>query len=59
MKIVDEFLMENIGSVNDSDELIAIYCQYGEDPYILNDDPENRFSVRTYARQKCKELFEK
>ena len=58
MKIVDEFLMENIGDVKDSDELIAMYSVYGEDPYILNDDPENHFSARTYARQRCKELFE-
>lgn len=59
MKIVDEFLVENKNSVKDVGELMAMYCLYGEDPYILNDDPENRFSARTYARQKCEELFEK
>ena len=59
MKIVDVFLVENKDGVKDVDELIAMYCLYGEDPFIINDDSENRFSARSYARQKCKEIFEK
>ena len=59
MKIVDEFLIENKDQVADEAELMAMYCLYGEDPFILNDDSKHRFSARTYARQKCKELFEK
>jgi hypothetical protein len=59
MKIVDDFLIENKDKVADEGELIAMYCLYGEDPFILNDDKENYFSARTYASQRCKELFEK
>ena len=59
VKIVDEFLIENKETVADEGELIAMYCLYGEDPFILNDDLENHFSARSYASQKCKELFGK
>ena len=45
MKIVDEFLIENKETVADEGELIAMYCLYGEDPFILNDDLENHFPL--------------
>ena len=52
-------VLENKDKVSEEKELIAMYRQYGEDPYILNDDSEDKFSAWTYASEKCKELFEK
>ncbi len=59
MKIVDDFLIEYKDKVNDEKELSALHFQVGEDPFILNDDPNNPFSARTYAGIKCEKLFEK
>jgi len=44
-KIVDEFLIENKST-------------YGEDPFIVSKETFKKFSARTYAPIKCKELFE-
>lgn len=36
-------------------ELWDGYKLYGEDPFIINDDSEDRFSAWEYARQRCLE----
>jgi hypothetical protein len=36
-------------------ELWEGYMMYGEDPFISNDDNENRFSAWGYAKQRCLE----
>jgi hypothetical protein len=56
-KIVDAFLIENKSKYETSDELCASYTMFGEDPFIMAKDASNKFSARTYAQSKCKELF--
>ena len=57
-KVVDEFLIENKSEFETADKLHAFYCMYGEDPFIMAEDAFKKFSARTYADYKCKELFE-
>ena len=52
-KIVDEFLASNRGG---PDDLMATYVMFGEDPFIVTDDPECKFSARDYARERAREL---
>jgi len=52
-QIVDEFLKENRSK---GDELLATYLMFGDDPFILTDDPDCKFSARDYARERVPEL---
>lgn len=52
-QIVDEFLLPNCGK---SEDLFASYTMFGEDPYILTDDPNCKFSAWGYARERVREL---
>jgi hypothetical protein len=36
-------------------ELWEGYMLYGEDPFIINDDPGQKFSAWDYAKQRCRE----
>ena len=48
-EIVDEFLASTWGK---SEDLYVTYVMFGEDPFILTDDPNCKFSARDYARDK-------
>jgi hypothetical protein len=37
-------------------ELWEGYMMYGEDPFIINDDQEEKFSAWEYAKQRCLEF---
>jgi hypothetical protein len=37
-------------------ELWEGYMMFGEDPFIVSDDINCRFSAWTYAKQRCREL---
>jgi hypothetical protein len=52
-RIVDEFLQSNSSG---HDDLMATYCMFGEDPFILTDDPDCKFSARDYARERVQVL---
>ena len=52
-KVVDEFLIHNLGQC---DDLMASYCMFGDDPFIITDDPDCRFSARDYAREQARLL---
>ena len=54
-KIVDEFLMTNRGG---SEDLLVTYVMFGEDPFIVTDDPNCKFSARDYARERVRILTE-
>ena len=56
--MVDEFLNENLPICKTADELFDEYVSFGDDPYIIPDDNENRFSTWTYAKSKCFELIQ-
>ena len=54
-QIVDEFLLPNRGQ---SDDLLVTYLMFGEDPFIMTDDPDCKFSARDYARERVRILKE-
>ncbi len=56
--IVDGFLLQHRAQYQKASMLFNVYCQYGEDPFILPDDQQERFSARDYARQRCQQLFD-
>ena len=47
--------MPNLGK---SEDLLVTYVMFGEDPFILTDDPNCKFSARDYARERVRELAE-
>ena len=52
-KIVDEFLVSNFGKC---DDVLATYLMYGDDPFIVSNDPNCKFSARDYARERARQL---
>ena len=55
-RIVDEFLTGSYKPGVSESDLYSQYTMFGEDPFIMPDDVEPRFSAWTYARQRCAEL---
>ncbi len=55
--IVDRFLEDHQGKYAQASALFQAYTQYGDDPFIVPDDAAHRFSARTYAREKCEQLY--
>jgi hypothetical protein len=56
-QIVDEFLTT---CAADTDaELYHLYVTFGEDPWILSQDSECKFSAWDYARERAKEVISK
>jgi len=54
-QIVDESLLSNFGKCEDPH---ATYLMFGDDPFILTDDPNCKFSARDYARERMRVLAE-
>jgi hypothetical protein len=54
--IVDEFLADNHRAGMSSDDLYSAYKSFGEDPFIISDDPDCNFSAWSYAKARCLEL---
>ena len=52
-QMVDDFLQSNSGKC---DDLLATYAMFGEDPFIVTDDPNCKFSARNYARKRVQLL---
>ena len=59
--IVDEFLKHNWKRGITPDQLMGLYCLYGEDPIILPNEhgKHERFSARTYANKIAGEICRK
>ena len=56
-KIVDEYLESAYKPGMSGDELMASYCQFGEDPFITGPEVKGVvFSARDYARERCPEI---
>jgi hypothetical protein len=55
-RIVDEFLLDQYKPGMDATDLCRLYTGFGEDPFIVSDDPACRFSAWTYARTRCDEI---
>jgi hypothetical protein len=52
-EVVDEVLTTNLNFPGD---LLATWLMFGDDPFILTDDPACKFSARDYARQRVQSL---
>jgi hypothetical protein len=57
-RMVDEFLAGNSGGTTNPEELFRIYTIFGEDPYVISNDPGCTFSAWDYARERCRAIFE-
>ena len=55
--IVDDFLAANGGGATTAAELFSTYTTFGEDPFIVSEDPACAFSGWDYARQRCAEIL--
>ena len=56
--IVDDFLLQHRNEYQRASMLFNAYCHYGDDPFIVPDADQERFSAREYARQRCHQLFD-
>lgn len=54
--VVDSFLGQGYRPGMSFGELYAGYTGFGQNPVILSDDPDCRFSAWDYARERCREL---
>jgi hypothetical protein len=57
MEIVDTFLYEYLPKCNSAEELYKYYKNFGDDPFIIPSNTENRFSAWTYAEARSRELI--
>lgn len=55
-QIVDEFLDRGFRESASAEEVHKNYLLFGEDPFILSNDPDCRFSARDYARRRVEEM---
>jgi len=58
-KLVDAFLLEHYTSGMTAEDLFSGYRGYGEDPFIMGEEPElesERFSAWKYAEQRCNKI---
>ena len=58
-KMVDDCLEEYRPQCETPDKLYDHYLSHGDDPYIVPDKNEHRFSAWAYARTRCDVMFEK
>jgi hypothetical protein len=52
-RLIDDLLLPNVPKIED---LFATYLMFGDDPFIVTDDPGCKFSARDYARKRVDEL---
>ena len=57
-QMVDAFLAGNSGGTTTPEELFRVYTTFGEDPYVISNDPACTFSAWDYARERCRAMFE-
>ena len=55
-KIVDDYMAQRYRAGISFKEMWDGYVMFGEDPFILSNDPCCRFSAWSYAKQRCMEL---
>jgi len=55
-KIVDEYFEKLKEKKHTFKELWQGYTMYGDDPFIVSDDSECKFSAWDYAKKRCKEM---
>jgi len=55
-KLVDEYLQQGFTKNTTVEELHKGYSLFGEDPFIISDDPDCKFSARDYASRRIDEM---
>lgn len=62
VEIVDDYLQSAYTPGMQSDDLMASYCMFGEDPFIIDTESTSRtvlFSARDYAAVACEQMCRK
>ena len=55
-RVVERSLADLFERGMKGEELMSSYCMFGEDPFIVPDDGDPRFSARDYAREQCRDI---
>ena len=55
-RIVDDFLAQDFKPGMTAEALFDYYRSFGEDPFIVSDDPVTKFSAWEYAKARCEEI---
>ena|SRR5688500_13460771 len=55
-KVVDDFLIPTYEPHHTQEELWKLYTTFGDDAFIVTEDPACRFSGWNYARERCREI---
>ncbi|HMO55724.1 MAG TPA: hypothetical protein PKA05_17995 [Roseiflexaceae bacterium] len=55
-RIIDDFLHANYTPGMSAVQLYGVYTAFGEDPFIAEATPEQRFSAWEYAKQRAAEI---
>jgi hypothetical protein len=55
-RIVDDFLLAGHKPSMTAKQLMEMYTSFGDDPFIVSQDPGCSFHAWDYARQRCEEL---
>ncbi len=55
-EIVDKSLKWLYKEGMTADKLFGVYMDYGDDPFIISEDKDCKFSAWTYAEKRCEDL---
>ena len=55
-EVVDRCLREGSSETSTVAELLKGYLLFGDDPFIVTNDPDCKFSARDYARLRCEQM---
>ena len=58
-KVVDRCLEEHFSETGTVEDLMKGYLLFGDDPFIVTDDPDCKFSARDYARVHSEQMCRK
>ena len=57
-RIVDDFLLSSDLQDTTPESLYSQYTMFGDDPFIVSQDPACKFSAWDYAKRRCTELLQ-
>ena len=55
-EVVDRCLQEGFSETSTVAGLLKGYLLFGDDPFIVTNDPDCKFSARDYARLRCEQM---
>lgn len=57
-RIVDDFLLSSDLQEATPERLYSQYTMFGDDPFIITQDPACKFSAWDYAKRRCAEIIQ-